>query len=91
MVPSQIAPRHLERYAAAYLRQSGAEQVQHTTGSTAIQQDLPVLLQQWRWPTDRILVIDEDFGVSGSVADLRHGFKRHPNPRTRGSNPGNGL
>jgi hypothetical protein len=28
------------------------------------------------WPTDRVIVIDEDLGMSGRTADIRLGFQR---------------
>jgi DNA invertase Pin-like site-specific DNA recombinase len=74
--PPQIKDRHLRRCGVAYLRQSSQEQLREHTGSTAIQRDLPLMLQDWGWPSERVSTIDEDLGVTGSIPGLRHGFAR---------------
>ena len=58
--PHQITEQHLSRRAVAYLRQSSPEQLRENTGSTALQRELPILLQQWGWNPERIVVIDEE-------------------------------
>ncbi len=73
--PPQITESHLRRQAVVYIRQSTEEQVRHSIGSTALQRDLAGLLGDWGWSEKYIEVIDEDLGISGSHASLRHGFK----------------
>jgi DNA invertase Pin-like site-specific DNA recombinase len=72
--PTQITESHLRRKAIAYLRQSSPEQVRENIGSTALQRDLPAMLQAWGWTADQIETVDEDLGVSGSLPGLRQGF-----------------
>lgn len=57
-----------------YLRQSSQFQVEHHTGSTARQYALQDLAAAWGWSTDRIIVVDNDLGVSGSKIGVRMGF-----------------
>src|SRR5262245_24939474 len=72
--PHQITDVHLRRQAIVYVRQSTGEQVRHSTGSTALQRDLPGVLQAWGWSPEAISMIDEDLGISGSHAGVRQGF-----------------
>src|SRR5262249_6503293 len=44
--------------------------------STALQYALVERASAWGWPTQRILVIDEDQGRSGQTAEGRTGFQR---------------
>jgi DNA invertase Pin-like site-specific DNA recombinase len=74
--PPQIQPRHLNRRAVVYVRQSSIEQVRENTGSTALQRDSVEILRDWGWPTPRIEVADDDLGKSGSIAGRRGGFDR---------------
>lgn len=73
---SKITPNHLERQAIVYLRQSSAAQVEHNRESTERQYALASKARELGWPEDRILVIDEDLGLSGSGAVPRSGFAR---------------
>jgi DNA invertase Pin-like site-specific DNA recombinase len=73
-IPPQITERHLSRRAVAYVRQSTLEQVRDNVGSTALQRELPELLQSWGWKQDQIDLIDDDLGVSGSLPGSRKGF-----------------
>src|SRR5499427_3713456 len=73
---SKITLNHLERQAIVYLRQSSAAQVEHNRESTERQYALAGKARELGWPEDRILVIDEDLGLSGSGAVARSGFAR---------------
>lgn len=70
----QITSSHLSRRVAAYIRQSSPGQVRDRTGSTAIQRDLPSLLQDLGWASTQIDVIDGDLGVSASIPESRREF-----------------
>ena len=74
MRPPQITDAHLGRKAIAYLRQSSNEQVRVNVGSTAVQRDLPSMLETWGWSSGQIEVIENDLGVSGSIPGHREGF-----------------
>jgi DNA invertase Pin-like site-specific DNA recombinase len=74
--PPKVQPRHLERVAAVYVRQSTARQVLENRESTALQYGLRSRAVQWGWPPERVLVIDEDLGCSGATAEGRAGFQR---------------
>jgi DNA invertase Pin-like site-specific DNA recombinase len=75
-VPSKVQPRHLERLAAVYVRQSTTRQVLENRESTALQYGLRSRAIQWGWPPEQVLVIDEDLGCSGASAEGRAGFQR---------------
>jgi DNA invertase Pin-like site-specific DNA recombinase len=74
--PEKISGRHLERTAVVYIRQSSMQQVHRNQESTKIQYGLVGLAQQLGWGRERIVVIDEDLGVSGASAAGREGFQR---------------
>ncbi len=74
--PEQIRASHLEKLAIVYTRQSTAFQVREHSGSTAAQLELADLPRQWGWPGSRILVIDDDLGLSGTSAKNRPGFQK---------------
>ncbi|HYU52905.1 MAG TPA: hypothetical protein VEK37_08165, partial [Gemmatimonadaceae bacterium] len=63
---AKITAAHLSRQAIVYLRQSSAAQVEHNRESTERQYALAGKARELGWPEDRILVIDEDLGLSGS-------------------------
>jgi DNA invertase Pin-like site-specific DNA recombinase len=67
---------HFERLAIVYVRQSDPHQVLRHRESTALQYSLADLAVQLGWPRDRILVIDEDQGITGRHAEGRQGFQR---------------
>src|SRR6201982_314462 len=69
-------PSHLSRCAVVYLRQSSAAQVEHNRESTDRQYALAGKARDLGWPDDRIIVIDEDLGLSGSGSVARSGFAR---------------
>jgi DNA invertase Pin-like site-specific DNA recombinase len=72
----KITASHLARVAIVYLRQSSPAQVEHNRESTDRQYALVNKAGDLGWPTAKILVIDEDLGVSGSGAVARSGFAR---------------
>lgn len=74
--PPELIETRLLRRAIAYIRQSSPEQVRENTGSTAVQLELVPLLLSWGYPEERIDLVDEDLGVTGSVPGLRAGFNR---------------
>jgi hypothetical protein len=59
-----------------YLRQSSAAQVEHNRESTDRQYALAAKARELGWPNDRIIVLDEDLGLSGSGFVARSGFAR---------------
>ncbi|MFV1968488.1 MAG: recombinase family protein, partial [Pirellulaceae bacterium] len=73
---TKLRARHFEGAALIYVRQSTPQQVLNHRESTARQYALVDLAVQLGWPPDRVEVIDEDQGHSGSTAEGRHGFQR---------------
>ena len=76
MMSQQITPRHLQRLACLYVRQSTLQQVFENTESTARQYALRERAVALGWPAERIVVIDQDLGHSGASATDRVGFQR---------------
>ena len=74
--PAKIKARHRERLAIVYIRQSSPQQVVEHRESTALQYNLQRLAVEWGWSKDRVLVIDQDLGRSGSSAEGRLGFQQ---------------
>ncbi len=72
----KIKGRHRDRLAIVYIRQSTLQQVGHNQESTRLQYGLVDRVQQFGWAPERIVVIDDDLGCSGSSADTRPGFQR---------------
>ncbi len=70
---SKIRDRHWERLAIVYIRQSSPHQVEDNRESRERQYALADLAQQFGWPSDRVLVIDEDQGLSGKSSENRSG------------------
>ena len=73
---SKIRPRHLDRLAIVYVRQSTAQQVLEHRESAAMQYDLQRRAAALGWAADRVIVIDEDQGRSGGTTEGRLGFQR---------------
>src|SRR5713101_1989577 len=73
---AKITASHLARHAVVYLRQSSVAKVEHNRESTERQYALAGKARELGWPEDRILVIDEDLGLSGSGSVARSGFAR---------------
>jgi DNA invertase Pin-like site-specific DNA recombinase len=72
----KLYPRHLERLAVVYVRQSTPQQVLAHQESTRLQYGLVERAQALGWAPERILVIDDDLGRSAATADGRAGFQR---------------
>lgn len=73
---TKIQDHHRERLAVVYVRQSSPRQVLEHRESAALQYGLAARAEHYGWRKDRILVIDEDQGRTGSTADGREGFQR---------------
>ena len=73
---AKIRVSHLDRSALVYLRQSSLSQVEHNRESTARQYALAERACQLGWSKERVVIIDEDLGLSGSTTDKRSGFAR---------------
>ncbi len=72
----KVHPRHLEREAYLYIRQSSMKQVLENVESTKRQYALRSRATALGWPDDRIVVIDSDQGESGASTAGREGFRR---------------
>jgi DNA invertase Pin-like site-specific DNA recombinase len=72
----KIAASHLGRAAYIYLRQSTTAQVEHNRESTQRQYALASKATSLGWPSQQVVVIDEDLGLSGSGVVARSGFAR---------------
>jgi DNA invertase Pin-like site-specific DNA recombinase len=72
----KIQGRHHERLAVIYVRQSTVHQVQRHQESTQVQYSLVNFAERLGWPRERIVVIDDDLGLSGASAEERLGFQR---------------
>mgnify|MGYP001062249592 CR=1 FL=1 len=73
---AKITASHLARHAVVYLRQSSAAQVEHNRESTERQYALASKARELGWPAERIVIIDEDLGLSGGGTATRSGFAR---------------
>ena len=73
---SKIQHQHRDKLAIVYVRQSSPKQVLEHRESRERQYALVDLAKALGWPTERVLVIDEDQGQSGKWADNRNGFQR---------------
>jgi DNA invertase Pin-like site-specific DNA recombinase len=75
-LPDKIQPRHRQRLAAVYVRQSTLQQVERHQESTRLQYALVERAVALGWSREQVLVIDEDLGRSGASAEGRPGFQR---------------
>lgn len=73
---SKVTEDHLRRDAYLYVRQSSLHQVLENTESTKRQYALRQRAVGLGWPLERVVVIDEDLGVSASGTASRTGFER---------------
>ena len=71
----KVTASHLGRLAYLYVRQSTLRQVLENTESTKRQYALRGRAIALGWPSDRVVVIDSDLGLSGADSD-REGFQR---------------
>jgi len=76
MATHKVQGDHLDRQALIYVRQSTLMQVLKNTGSKIRQYDLGQRALELGWPPERIVVIDEDQGTSGTSFAERDGFER---------------
>ncbi len=72
----KIGPRHLERLAVVYVRQSSPRQVRENRESTSRQYALRDHALSLGWPAERIVTIDADLGMSGASFGTRQGFEQ---------------
>ena len=72
----KVGPRHLERLAVVYVRQSTPQQVLDHKESTARQYALADRAVALGWVRDRVITIDDDLGKSGQSIEGRPGFQR---------------
>ncbi len=75
---SKIGAEHLNKLAIVYVRQSSPHQVVDHRESKARQYALVDLAKVLGWPAERVLLIDDDQGQSGTRADNRCGFRTIP-------------
>ena len=78
LISPKIKPDHLDRWAIVYVRQSTPQQIADHKESTERQYALKDHAIALGWPAERVLIIDEDQGQSGSssIED-----DPHSNPR----------
>ena len=72
----KIEVNHLDRLAIVYVRQSTLAQLQQHQESTRLQYALVHHAATLGWAPERVLVIDDDQGKSGTSATGRPGFTR---------------
>jgi DNA invertase Pin-like site-specific DNA recombinase len=72
----KIHTRHLDRLAVVYVRQSTPQQVVCHRESADLQYQLRRRATEFGWAESRVLVIDDDQGVSGQSVENRPGFQR---------------
>jgi DNA invertase Pin-like site-specific DNA recombinase len=72
----KIRPRHCDRLAVVYVRQSTPQQVAGNRESTDLQYQLRRRAVALGWADDRVVVIDDDQGISGASVENRPGFQR---------------
>src|SRR5450755_827392 len=71
-----ITDRHLGLQASIYIRQSTPQQILDHRESRERQYELVNYAVALGWPRDRILIIDDDQGLTGATAENRGGFHR---------------
>jgi DNA invertase Pin-like site-specific DNA recombinase len=74
--PEKVRPWHHDRLAIVYVRQSTAQQVLLHQESTRLQYGLADRARALGWAPERVLVIDDDLGKTGTSVDDRLGFQR---------------
>lgn len=72
----KITAEHLELAAVVYVRQSTGAQLREHQESTARQYAMKQRVMALGWSASRVMVIDDDLGVSGSGSADREGFRR---------------
>ena len=76
LTSSKIRNGHLQKLAFVYVRQSSTQQVLENRESTARQYALANYARLCGWLPERVIVIDEDQGQSGTRAENRLGYQR---------------
>jgi DNA invertase Pin-like site-specific DNA recombinase len=71
----KIRPHHRDRMAVVYIRQSTPQQIERHQESTRLQYALVDHALLLGWPRERVIVIDDDQGRTGSTAQGRLGFQ----------------
>ena len=74
-IDERITTAHRAKLAYVYVRQSSPGQVRHHQESTALQYRLVERAAFLGWPQERVHVIDDDLGKSGTSSRDRHGFQ----------------
>jgi len=72
----RITTAHRAKLAYVYVRQSTAGQVRQHQESTELQYRLVERAAELGWPRERIAVVDDDLGRSGTSSLERQGFQR---------------
>ena len=72
----KVQGRHQDRLALVYVRQSTLRQVEQNQESTRLQYALVERALQLGWARQRVEVIDDDLGRSGTTTANRPGFQR---------------
>lgn len=72
----KIQGYHHDRLAIVYIRQSTLQQVERHGESTKLQYALVEKAYALGWPKDKVIVIDDDLGRSGTNVEGRPGFQR---------------
>src|ERR1700761_2353865 len=75
-IEERITTAHRAKLAYVYVRQSSPGQVRHHQESTELQYRLVERVVLLGWPRERVQVIDDDLGKSGTSSDERYGFQR---------------
>lgn len=73
---SEPTADQLRRTAVVYVRQSSPGQVARNVESQELQYELTERAVALGWGRERVVVIDEDLGLTGSEATNRSGFQR---------------
>jgi DNA invertase Pin-like site-specific DNA recombinase len=76
VINGKIQSHHQNRLAIVYIRQSTLQQVERHGESTKLQYGLAEKAYHLGWAKDRVVIIDDDLGRSGSNAEGRPGFQR---------------
>lgn len=76
MAAAKIRESHRDRLAVVYVRQSTPQQVTEHQESLQRQYGLTDYALGLGWSSERILVIDQDLGISGRTVEARQGFQR---------------
>lgn len=71
----RITTAHRAKLAYVYVRQSSPGQVRHHQESTELQYRLVERAAVFGWPRERVHVIDDDLGKSGTSSKDRYGFQ----------------